>query len=682
MKKKLALVTFRNEMKKMYFEELKGIFLDYLDIIPYSIEVDHAYVDDVDYLRTADIALLSSVSSYKFIKSLIKDDCKIIYLECAFLKNKIEALKNFPPNTKALVCFNYFEISNQAAEIIYKMGITNLSLSIYNHESSCIDADYDIAVVGENSAIVPEKISTIVSLGRRKISLSTLMDISIAADILDSKLDYTIMKYSEELAIPGLFKVDVSSENLYSKTKIQTVMDYIDDAIIILNNNSEITNYNAALINMFNISGPILNKKIADIIEFNAISKYVSINEDVENLLIEIKRYKSIMLTKKEIRNFYTYGSQIILLKDVTDIINLERTLKKQLNKKGHIAKHSFADIYGSSKEIKECINKASIIANLDKAVLIIGESGTGKELFAQSIHNASPRKNFPFVGINCAALPSNLLESELFGYEPGTFTGGKKDGKTGLFEVANNGTLFMDEIGDMSLETQAKLLRVLEEKEFMRVGGNEIISVNVRVIAATNRNLKALIDEKKFRLDLYYRLNTMMFSIPPLRKRKGDIKELIKIFLTDNKRSIDSLNTKVYEYLVDYQWEGNARELRNCIEYMANITNGEINMSHLPDYMLEETDYMTVPEQKDIFYIFSKYEKEIIINLMEDISQTGGGRRSIYNRLKLEYNSLSEYKLRKYIEFLDDNSFIEKGRGSSGLRLTIEGKKFLSGEN
>lgn len=682
MKKKLALITIRNEMKKMYLEELKSIFLDYMDIIPYSIEVDHAYVDDVEYLKTADIALLSSVSTYKFIKSMIKEDCKIIYLECAFLKNKIEALKNFPPNTKALVCFNYFEISNQAAEIIYKMGITNLNLSVYNHELSRVDADYDIAVVGEDSAIVPEKISTIVSLGRRKISLSTLMDISVAADILDSKLEYTIKKYSEELAIPGLFSIDAYSNNLYSKTKIQTVMDYIDDAIIILNSNSEITNYNSALLNMFNISAQILNKKIEDIIEFNAISKYISIIEDVENLLIEIKKNKRIMLTKKEIRNFYTNGSQIILLKDVTDIINLESTLKKQLNKKGHIAKHSFAEIYGSSKEIKECINKASIIANLDKAVLIIGESGTGKELFAQSIHNASPRKNFPFVGINCAALPSSLLESELFGYEPGTFTGGKREGKTGLFEVANNGTLFLDEIGDMSLETQAKLLRVLEEKEFMRVGGNEVISVNVRVIAATNKNLKELIGEKKFRLDLYYRLNTMMFSIPPLRKRKGDIKELIKIFLAENKRSIDSLNTKVYEYLVHYQWEGNARELRNCIEYMANITNGEINMSHLPDYMFEETDYMTMPEQKDIFYIFSKYEKEIIMKLMEDIYQIGGGRRSLLNRLQLEYNSLSEYKLRKYIEFLEENSLIEKGKGSSGLKLTIEGKKYLSVDN
>ena len=194
MKKKLALITIRNEMKKMYHEELKSIFLDYMDIIPYSIEVDHAYVDDVEYLKTADIALLSSVSTYKFIKSMIKEDCKIIYLECAFLKNKIEALKNFPPNTKALVCFNYFEISNQAAEIIYKMGITNLNLSVYNHELSRVDADYDIAVVGEDSAIVPEKISTIVSLGRRKISLSTLMDISVAADILDSKLEYTIKK--------------------------------------------------------------------------------------------------------------------------------------------------------------------------------------------------------------------------------------------------------------------------------------------------------------------------------------------------------------------------------------------------------------------------------------------------------------------------------------------------------
>lgn len=682
MKKILALVTVRNEMKKMYLEELSGIFSDYLDIVPYSIEVDHEYMHDENYLGTADIVLLSNVSSFKLIKNMIKKDCKIIYIECAFLKNKIESLKNFPHNTRALVCFNYFEISSLAAEIIYKMGITNLNLTVYNPESLRLDEDYEIAVVGENSAIVPEKICTIVSLGRRKVSLSTLMDIAIAAGILDSKLEYAIMKYSEELAMPSFFKVGAYAESIHSITKIQTVMDYIDYAIIMLNGNAEITNYNSALTDMFNITKQILNKKISDVPQFNTIIKYVREDGDVENILIEIKRNKSILLTKKEIRSFYAAGSQIILLKDVTDIINLENTLKKQLAKKGHVAKHNFSDIYGKSKEIKECINKAGIIAKLDKSVLIIGESGTGKELFAQSIHNASTRRNFPFVGINCAALPSSLLESELFGYEPGTFTGGKRDGKIGLFEAANNGTLFLDEIGDMSLETQAKLLRVLEEKEYMKVGGNEIISVNVRVIAATNKDIKALINEKKFRLDLYYRLNTMMFSIPPLRKRKDDIKNLIKVFLTENNRSINSLDNQLHDFLVHYAWDGNVRELKNCIEYMSSIADGRIDMSHLPDYMIEDAGCGNVPAEKDIFYIFNNYEKEIAVKLMIEISNSGGGRRSIFKRLKSKYEALSEYKLRKYIDYLEKNSLIEKGKGSSGLKLTEEGKNFLYKDN
>lgn len=682
MKKKVALVTVRNEMKNMYYEELNSVFSDYLDIIPYSLEIDHVYHTSEDMLRLADVVLLTNPDNFTIIKHIVHENCKILYLDCAFLKNKVESLRSFPPNTNALICFNYFDISNQAATTIYEMGITNLNLSVYDPSEETSDKDYDIAIVGENSAIVPEKINTIVSLGKRKISPSTLLDLAVTTGVMNDKLENRIFEYSKELAIPSVFINDIYTSSSNAKTQLQTIMDSIDYSIIILNKDLEIMNYNENLLDMFHINKSILNMKITEIPEFHPISEHILEDKQVKDLLIQINKNKNVVLNIQRVnKKIDTANSYIILMKDVTDILKLENTLKKQLDKKGHLAKYNFSDIFGNSKEIKDCIHKAKIISKLDKAVLIIGESGTGKELFSQSIHNASPRKNFPFLGINCAALPSNLLESELFGYEEGTFTGGLKGGKAGLFEIANNGTLFLDEIGDMSLVTQAKVLRVLEEKEFMRLGGSEIISVNVRIIAATNRDLRALIKENKFRLDLYYRLNTLMFKIPPLRKRKEDIMGLTKLFMKNMDSPPITISHEVKDFLVNHSWEGNIRELKNCIEYMVSISGGNIDMSHLPDYISEELEDMdnSQPLIKDnILNSLNDYERELVLSLMEIVSTSGGGRRSIYQELKKDFDNLSEYKLRSFINLLVENNMIQLGTGRRGMNLTEEGRNLL----
>jgi transcriptional regulator with PAS, ATPase and Fis domain len=430
---------------------------------------------------------------------------------------------------------------------------------------------------------------------------------------------------------------------------------------------------------MFGINEDIHDKYLNDIPVFIDFLKKSLIDSGVENQLIEIEGKKMVTFTAKTIeKGLYSGKTYILLFKDLTEIISLERTLRKQLEKRGHIAKYTFSTIYGNSTEIKECIKKAKIIAGIDRTALIVGESGTGKELFAQSIHNESSRRNFPFVGINCAALPNTLLESELFGYEDGTFTGGKKGGKQGLFETANNGTIFLDEIGDMPLETQAKLLRVIEEKEIMRLGSNEIISVNVRIIAATNKNLKSLINNGKFRLDLYYRLNTLILVIPPLRKRKDDLIYLINEFLSSSMKKPYTISDDVYDFLINFQWEGNVRELKNCIDYIVNMTDGNITMKDLPEYMFDDI-YENKYDNDSIIDQLSRLDQEILLDMMEMIDREGGGRRSLYRYLKSNYANISEYKVRNLIELLSKFNLIEIKKGSSGIALTKEGKKLLS---
>lgn len=682
---KIALVTIRNEIKNMYMEELNNIFSDYLEIIPYSMEVDHKYIKNSEYLRSADVILLTNPDLYSIIKNMTNESAKILYLDYSFLKNKIESLRFYPENTKALVCFNFHEVSVQAVTTIYEMGITNLNLTTYNPNSTSIsDEDFDIAIVGESSAIVPDKIETIVSLGRRKISFKTLVDLAVTTNILDDKLENRIYQYSLETANPNNFINNFYSNSSYYKGQLKTIMDSIDYSIITLDNNYKILNYNKNLKEMFDLKDDILYKKISDLNEFKSITDYIE-SDKIKNKLIEISNDKKVMMTIQKIYNTvikeYSY---IILLRDVTEIMILENTLKKQLTKKGYVTKHDFTHIYGHSDEIKNCIQKAKAISKLDKTLLILGESGTGKEIFAQSVHNESQRKNYPFIGINCASIPSTLLESELFGYEEGTFTGAKKGGKEGLFQLANNGTLFLDEIGDISLEIQAKLLRVLEEKEVMKLGSGEIKSVNVRIITATNRDLKTLIKEGHFRLDLYYRLNAFTLSIPPLRKRIDDIHYLINLFIKEESNSEISIDKDVLNFLLNYTWPGNVRELKNCVEYMVNLSDGHIDMNHIPDYIMEDyinyKSYDLYKEENtdDIFYSLNGYEKKIALSILEEIEKTGGGRRSIFDRLKINYNDLSEYKMRNLIDIMVEYGLIQFGAGRQGMKITNKGRALI----
>ncbi|MCC8027133.1 MAG: sigma 54-interacting transcriptional regulator [Clostridium sp.] len=279
----------------------------------------------------------------------------------------------------------------------------------------------------------------------------------------------------------------------------------------------------------------------------------------------------------------------ILIVRYMEQIMEAETKIRQSLAKQGLTAKYSFDDIIGTSQAIRENILIAKRYSRVDSNVLIIGETGTGKELFAHSIHRESRRSPEPFVALNCAALPENLLESELFGYEAGAFSGASKNGKAGLFELAHKGTIFLDEIGEIPITLQAKLLRVLQEREIRRIGSNRVQPVDVRVISATNINMEEKIQEGQFRADLYYRLNLLDIVIPPLRERSGDIREMVDYYLTrfacEMGKPIPRLSAQAVELLTSYNWPGNVRELRNICERLivlcdsTDIEVGDIRM-------------------------------------------------------------------------------------------------------
>lgn len=281
----------------------------------------------------------------------------------------------------------------------------------------------------------------------------------------------------------------------------------------------------------------------------------------------------------------------VAIFQDIDVVQKAEHKIRKNFLSKGWHASYTLNDIKGESTAIIKSIQSAQIFSSTDSAVLITGESGVGKELFAQGIHNMSNRKHGPFVGVNCASLPESILESELFGYQEGAFTGAKKSGKPGLFEIAHCGTIFLDEISEIPLLLQGRLLRVLQEKEVMRLGSDKVIPIDTRIIAASNRNLATLVAEKKFREDLYFRLNVLRLHVPPLRERKEDIYKLAIYFLEKSMRNNKIIFTKpAIETLCNYLWPGNIRELQNLMERISimSVLDAVVSENYVKNLLIE----------------------------------------------------------------------------------------------
>jgi len=307
--------------------------------------------------------------------------------------------------------------------------------------------------------------------------------------------------------------------------------------------------------------------------------------------------------------------------------------------------KHQFNTIIGQSKKLNEAIDLAKRVSQTDTTVLLLGETGTGKEVFAQSIHYESPRAAKPFVALNCSGFSPDLLESELFGYKAGAFTGANKD-KKGLLEEANGGTLFLDEIGEMNLDLQAKLLRVLENQSFIKVGDTHTQQVNVRILAATNKDLKADAASGKFRSDLYYRLSVFTIMLPPLRERKADIPMLAKYYLkeyaTKSNRTSLHLDDKILDIFEKYQWRGNIRELKNVIERLVILSDGdELNLSALPPEFFE---FAPVPNNFNLQQVEKQHIQKVLIHTKGNKTETsrllGIGLTTLYRKIE-EYGIL-----------------------------------------
>ena len=376
----------------------------------------------------------------------------------------------------------------------------------------------------------------------------------------------------DALNILKAYRNELESMNLF-----QTMMDMNRSGIVYIDPASNIKVMNQVAGRYLGISiHQASGKKIASVVPNIKKATNASWTNPQYNVLFEHNQRKVIADIVPVVFHGENMG-HLISFDDVVRLQEKERKIRKNITKKPMIANYCFDDIIGESATIQETKKQALKYSKAHSSVLIYGESGTGKELFAQSIHRTSNRSSGPFVAVNCAALPENLIDSELFGYEEGSFTGAKKGGKIGKFELAHQGTIFLDEISELPLHLQSRLLRVLQEKEVVRIGGDQVIPIDVRIIAASNKDLLDCIENEKFREDLYYRISVLQLNIPPLQKRSEDILLMFKHFIKRDERLSHFISNANLEPLLSYKWYGNVRELENVAERFMVLCQGEI---------------------------------------------------------------------------------------------------------
>lgn len=452
--------------------------------------------------------------------------------------------------------------------------------------------------------------------------------------------------------------VDNLFQQKYRNSVLNNILDHVHDAVIAVDKSEKVIMFNERAEELFKKDKRnIMYNKLKDV--FPELSFVSDVLKNKKGIIDEIVHLNNLVVTTNVILMEVDKQTEGVLctFQDITKLQGLEKKIRYELNKKGLTAKYKFSDLITYNPLMKKTLARAVNIGMSDSTAMLYGESGTGKEMIAQSIHNISERNSEPFVAVNCAALTESLLESELFGYEEGAFTGARKGGKPGLFELAHGGTIFLDEINSVPINLQTKLLRVLEEKEVMRIGSDYVIPLDVRVLAAANEDLKDKIREGSFRSDLFYRLSILKLNIPPLRKRKEDIIPLFKNFLAMFNKNPDMpvINSELEQRLLSYSWPGNVRELRNTAERYILLGELDIDeeMHAASSFNIDESSKTIVEVRDDEEKIAADFKldlKEIdkfvelkVINMLEkqgmtknDIAKVLGiSRSSLWNKIK-----------------------------------------------
>lgn len=574
---------------------------------------------------------------------------------------------------KSMVNIPVIEIETSIADMLNallkaKEYSTKIGLVCYQTDNlddleslkNVLDIDFEIFPYSNKDGLI-KQVEDAISVG--KLTLVGMGNCIIDND-KQKQLNTLIIKSSrravEQAIISAKNIIDLGRREKERGERLRAIIDYSREGIIAFDKDGIVTTINPVGEKILELNRDhVIGNKLFEFMKRENIESIYEGKSQQIGKLVKINNIQ-IILNRIPIIVDNEQTGMVITFQEVSKFQKLEQKVRTQLYTKGLIAKYNFNDIIGESIAIQDTINKAKRFGRTSSTILINGETGSGKELFAQSIHNISHKRDGPFVAINCAALPDNLLESELFGYEDGAFTGAKKGGKPGLFELAHKGTIFLDEIGEIPLSVQSRLLRVLQEKEVLRIGGDYIINVDIRVVAATNLNLYEMVQDGKFREDLYFRLNILNLRIPPLRERKEDIpllvKNLINIKSLEHDNNVKEILEPGMNLLKEYNWTGNVRELENFIEKMIILSDTSIvDEKNIEQLLLEHIpkkprNLVTDENSRNTIKVQIGKLKDMELQLIEAMSKIVEGDKSLLSE-KLGISRTTLWKKLKELE-------------------------------
>ena len=677
---RVAIVAWKKKTSVSIKKQLDSLFEQCIEFSCFSLDEWMGLAVDTD------LVLVSTGVFANKVASKVKPGIDIIIIRRTLLKDGWKKLESLPPGKTYMLVNDGRDFAIETISLIYELGARYIELIPVFPGMKDVP-NIEGAITPGESQLVPDFVEEVIDIGERVVDVSTIVDILSHFNLLSiTEISSILASYTSRIVPRNQGTQTTINTLIKIKKLMQQTLDMVQEGVIICDEKGIITSISRE-------AETIIGSSAWDVIgqELDTLGLELVVENDyLKDEVIKIGQ-QNVICNKLSIKTDGKITGTVLTLQVANKVEELELKLRTQRRASGHVAKYSFHHMVSKSKKMNEIIRHAQVIAGSDLNVLILGESGTGKELFAQAIHNYSPRKKYPFVAVNCSSLPDNLLESELFGYEEGAFTGAKKGGKPGFFEQAHNGTIFLDEIGDISPNLQSRLLRVIQQKEVLKIGGTKIIPINVRIIAATNKNLSKLVEEAKFRDDLYYRLKVAQIEIPPLIERKEDIPYLVTHFL-EKSNFKGEVPGKIMVLLLQHNWPGNIRELENTINYLAIITEGfsKIDESFINDYfrnlglLNQEDGRDTIHINEEIGHSEKRMPQECLeIDLKKYVLQAiykarveglNIGRRSLVNSAKENGLIVSESQVRRILGELEHEGLIEVFKGRGGCQLTKEG--------
>lgn len=657
--KKLIIVSMGRPTGETIRIHLEPMLKDY-------VEIDMCLLSELNEANiTGDLIVCSNQNSFEAAKKHIRQEIPMIICRRVIDYRNIDKLIALPHASEVLLVNDTEYTALESIEQLIELGLDHVVYRPF-YPGLIVDRPFEIAVTLGEPQLVPENIPTLIDIGCRIPDFWTIFDIFNKLDLSEYIDPNAVTRHIKDIVKISKSIESNRSQIARSENMLEMILNAVDSGICFCNENQMIVRINSEF-------ESIIGKKKKDIVgkSITTIFEKMCLLKLAENGATLISLFGRELLASSEQINDLEHPGFLLTLNEAAQISKLDSRIRMGRELRETYKLQSFDDYLTVDEKVEKMLSDARKFAMSDSTILIEGENGTGKEILAQAIHMKSRRKLHPFVPVNIGAISHNLLESELFGYVEGSFTGAMKGGRAGLFETANKGTVFIDEIGEAPIDLQVKLLRVLQEKKIRRVGGFEEISVDIRIIAATNKNLYQETKRGKFREDLFFRLNILPIKTIPLRERQSDIIYLIRHFagIYFNKRSItnefDLFDAETLRFFKRYSWGGNIRELINVIEYLSNIDMGNVfTILDLPHYMQEgnvQNTYKSIFDQHSIN--LEEIERWILLKVSECPNI---GRIELKKKASEESIRVTEAQIRRILLKLKSNGLlVDSSKGS-----------------